>query len=91
MKAEEVNVNLNELEEFKKRNFEERLRFIEFWANYIKEHSDREWSKQQSLLIDGQYSMSKRFQDNFQEYNRKKDGQDKAKAKEGEDEKSEDK
>jgi hypothetical protein len=32
----------------------ERLDFIDFWVNYIKTHSDKEWSKQQNLIIDSQ-------------------------------------
>lgn len=32
-------------------NKEDRLNFIEFWANYIRTHSDEEWSKQQNVLI----------------------------------------
>lgn len=37
-----------------KTNKEDRLNFIEFWANYIRTHSDEEWSKQQNLLINSQ-------------------------------------
>lgn len=37
-----------------KTNREDRLNFIEFWANYIRTHSDKEWSKQQNILIDSQ-------------------------------------
>ena len=33
-------------------NKEDRLNFIEFWANYVRTHSDEEWSRQQSVLID---------------------------------------
>lgn len=35
-----------------KTNKEDRLNFIEFWASYIRTHSDKEWSKQQNVLID---------------------------------------
>jgi len=35
-------------------NFEERLKFIDFWANYIKTHPDKVWSKQQNVIIDSQ-------------------------------------
>ena len=37
-----------------KTNKEDRLNFIEFWANYIRTHTDEEWSKQQNVLIDSQ-------------------------------------
>ena len=35
-------------------NKEDRMNFIKFWAKYIKEHSDEEWSEQQNILIDSQ-------------------------------------
>jgi len=37
-------------------NQEDRINFVKFWANYIKTHSDKEWSEQQNILIDGQFS-----------------------------------
>lgn len=50
-----MKIDLEELEKEKKRNAEERLQFIKFWAQYIKTHSDEEWSKQQNVLIDSQF------------------------------------
>lgn len=47
-----MKINLKGLEEDKKRNFHERLRFIDSWVEYIKSHSDRDWSKQQKTMID---------------------------------------
>ena len=35
-------------------NREERINFIKFWANYIKTHTDKEWSEQQNILINSQ-------------------------------------
>jgi len=37
-----------------KTNKQDRLNFVKFWAEYIKTHSDKEWSKQQNMLIDSQ-------------------------------------
>ncbi len=54
MKASEVKVDLDELRKFKEQNAKERLEFIDFWVNYIKTHSDKEWSSQQKDLIDAQ-------------------------------------
>lgn len=56
-----LKINLNELKNEKEINFLERLRFVEYWANYIKTHNDREWSGQQKSLIDAQFIMSARF------------------------------
>jgi len=32
-------------------NNRERLKFVDFWAKYVREHSDKEWSRQQNVLI----------------------------------------
>ena len=37
-----------------KTNAEERMNFVRFWAQYVRTHSDREWSLQQKKLIDAQ-------------------------------------
>ena len=37
-----------------KNNQEDRLNFIKFWAEYIKNHPDEEWSEQQNIIIDSQ-------------------------------------
>ena len=34
-----------------KNNKEERINFVKFWADYIKTHTDKEWSEQQNFLI----------------------------------------
>ena len=47
-------MNLDELEEKKKRNQENRKEFVKIWAKYVKEHDDKEWSKQQNKIINSQ-------------------------------------
>ncbi|MCX6742184.1 MAG: hypothetical protein NTX24_03360 [Candidatus Pacearchaeota archaeon] len=37
-----------------KDNQEDRLNFVKFWAEYVKTHSDKEWSKQQNVVINAQ-------------------------------------
>ncbi len=32
-------------------DFKERLRFVRFWADYVKKTPNREWSRQQNILI----------------------------------------
>lgn len=61
MKAKDVAVNLEELKKFKRQNFEDRLKFIDFWVEYMKKHSDHEWSKQQAQFIDAQYETARAF------------------------------
>lgn len=34
------------------KNKEDRHWMLRFWANYIKTHTDKEWSSQQAILID---------------------------------------
>ena len=36
---------------FKEINQREREWFIDYWVNYMKLHSDKEWSEQQNVLI----------------------------------------
>lgn len=37
--------------ESKDLNQKQREEFIDFWVEYIKTHSDKEWSRQQNILI----------------------------------------
>ncbi len=32
-------------------NQNERMRFVEQWARYVRKHDDREWSRQQNVII----------------------------------------
>ena len=32
-------------------NNEDRMWFVEYWAEYVKTHPDKEWSRQQNILI----------------------------------------
>ena len=34
-----------------KDNKEERMNFVEYWADYVKTHPDKDWSRQQNVLI----------------------------------------
>ena len=58
---EKTKINLEELKEEKRKNFKERIWFIKYWVNYIKTHSDKEWSKHQKKLIDAQFQKAKTF------------------------------
>ena len=46
----------NELKKIKQSNFKERIWFIKYWVQYMKSHSDEEWSEGQRKLIDSQFS-----------------------------------
>ncbi len=45
-------MKLDKLEEKKK----QRIKFVKYWADYIKTHDDKKWSKQQNIIIDSQLS-----------------------------------
>jgi len=49
-----MNINLDKLEQERKRNFAERLKFVRYWAEYVKSHSDEDWSEQQNIVINSQ-------------------------------------
>lgn len=39
----------------------ERIRFIGQWADYVKNHPDKDWSMQQKILIDSQIKNAKNY------------------------------
>lgn len=49
-----LKISARELRIIKEKNFEERLRFIDFWVDYIKKTPDKIWSSEQKKLIDAQ-------------------------------------
>ena len=36
---------------FTSKNHEKRIHFVDKWAEYVKTHSDKNWSKQQNVII----------------------------------------
>ena len=36
---------------------EERMNFVEYWADFVKNNPDKTWSTQQKFLIDSQIKM----------------------------------
>lgn len=66
MNKEEIQINSEELQKEKSENFKERLWFINYWTEYIKSHSDEDWSKQQKVLIDSQIENSRALAKNKQ-------------------------
>ena len=45
-------IDLKKLDEAKKRNFEERIKFIDQYAEWLKKTPNKVWSKQQKSIID---------------------------------------
>lgn len=50
-----MKVNLKELKKDKKKNFEERLEFIDKYVDWMKSVPDKKWSKVQKEFLDSQY------------------------------------
>lgn len=44
---------------WKEDNQEERMRFIKKWAEYVRTHDDKDWSRQQNIIIDSQIKNNK--------------------------------
>jgi hypothetical protein len=44
-------ISIEELEESKKKNFEERLKFIDSYVEWLKKTPNKEWSKQQNKIV----------------------------------------
>lgn len=49
-----MKVEIKKLEKEKEINRKERLEFVKYWANYVKTHPDKEWSRQQNIIINSQ-------------------------------------
>jgi len=44
-----------------KTNKEDRMNFVIYWANYVRTHSDKEWSEQQNILINSQMQSARQL------------------------------
>lgn len=51
-----------------KDNREARLDFIDYWAEYVRTHSDKEWGAQHTKLINSMMQNAKNFQLSRKEY-----------------------
>ena len=51
-----MKINKKKIQKEIENNFKERLKFVKFWANYVKTHSDKDWSEQQNIVINSQYN-----------------------------------
>ena len=47
-------VNSEQFEDAQRRNAAQRRAMIKRWAEYVRSHDDKEWSRQQNRLIDSQ-------------------------------------
>ncbi len=50
---------------FKEKNRDERIAFVERWAEFVRSHDDKEWSRQQNIIIDSQIKSSTMTRDEY--------------------------
>ena len=51
-----------------KTNKEDRMNFVEYWANYVRTHPDKEWSRQQNIVINSQIQNARNSKLSAEEY-----------------------
>lgn len=62
MKKKLPEINLEELKKFKEQNFRERLEFLDWYAEWVKNSSNAKWSSaQKSLINTGKPAGKKRY------------------------------
>lgn len=47
---------MEQLKQDLQKNQAERMKFVEYWAEYVRTHPDKDWGKQQAILINSQLS-----------------------------------
>ena len=50
---------------FTSKNQNERMRFVDKWAEYVKTHSDKDWSKQQNVIINSSLKSASMTKEQF--------------------------
>ena len=50
---------------FTSKNQEERMRFVDKWAEYVKNHSDKDWSQQQNVVINSSLKYASMTKEQF--------------------------
>lgn len=61
LKIKDEKAFLKELEESKRQNFIDNMKFVRFHAEWLKRTSNEEWSRQQKRLIDEIYRSNRRL------------------------------
>ena len=54
--------------EIRKINDKDRMWFVEYWAEYVRTHPDKEWSRQQNILINSLMQNAKNSKLTKEEY-----------------------
>ncbi len=59
---------------FNEDNQKERLEFVDLWARYVLEHDDKEWSRQQNIIINSCLRHSSMTKEQYLEMKGEKQG-----------------
>lgn len=54
--------------EIRKLNDQDRMWYVDYWADYVRTHPDKEWSKQQNILINSLVKNAKNSKLTKEEY-----------------------
>lgn len=54
--------------EIRKLNDQDRMWYVDYWADYVRTHPDKEWSKQQNILINSLVKNAKNSRLTKEEY-----------------------
>ncbi len=50
---------------FTSKNQKDRIQFVDKWAEYVKTHSDKNWSKQQNVIINSSLKSASMTKEQF--------------------------
>lgn len=50
---------------FNERNDKENLKFVDLWADYVRTHEDKVWSRQQNIIINSSIKTSRMTRKQF--------------------------
>ncbi len=61
---------------FKEKNRDDRIAFVERWAEFVRTHDDKDWSRQQNIIIDSQIKSSTMTRDEYLKMKSKEHNED---------------
>ena len=57
---------------FTEKNNRERMWFVDLWSKYVREHNDREWSRQQNIIINSSLKSARISKEDYMNMKRKR-------------------
>lgn len=53
-------------------NQKQRMKFVDYWAEYVRTHSDKDWSRQQNIIINSGLKTASMTKEQFLEMKQEK-------------------